>query len=161
MGIVGTVDSAYKALRAGALEIDGAAIPAAVQIALDSGAPVVLSMIGPSGDVRRRSVCKRAVKNASMQRGRRRCGAMGEERHEAQARAAEYASGCGGRSIEAREKRFDGERRGLDDRRLAERGARPVEPRARALAVQTVAAHGLEPGHWQVREVAGEEGLGR
>ncbi len=55
---------------------------------------------------------------------------MGDEGHKAQARAAEYASGCGGRSIEAREERFDGERRGFDHGRLAERGARLIEPRA-------------------------------
>jgi hypothetical protein len=160
MGIVGTVDSAYKALRAAGAAIEGLAMPVAGRIALDSGALAVFSAMGPSAGVRRPAVCRRAAENASMQRGRRRCGTMGEERHEAQARAAAYAGGGGGRSIEAREERLDAERRGRDDGRLAERGARPIEGGARAAPVEAVAAHGLEPRLGQVREVAGEECVG-
>jgi len=87
-------------------------------------------------------------------------GPLGDEGHEAQARAAEHASGCGGGSIEAREEILDGERRGLDHGRLAERGTRLIEPRARALAVEAIAADRLESRLGQVREVAGEEGVG-
>jgi len=160
MGIVGTVDSAYKAVRAAGAAIEGSAKPAAGRMALDWGAPGVLSALGPSTDTRRPAPSQCAATNASMQRGRRRCGAMGEEGHEAQRRAAAYAGGCGGRSLEAREERFDGERRGLDRGRLAERGTRLIEPRTGAAPVEAVAAHGLEPRRGQVREVAGEEGVG-
>jgi hypothetical protein len=41
MGIVGTVDSAYKAMGAAVLAMDGAAMLVTEQIALDSGAPSV------------------------------------------------------------------------------------------------------------------------
>jgi hypothetical protein len=156
MGIVGTVDSAYKAIVAGIPGMDGAAMLAGAQVALESGTRAAIGSIGRHVDMRRLASSGR---DASMQRGRR-CGAMIDERHEAQACAALCASGRSGGSIEAREERLDGERCGLDDRRLAERGARPIEPGACALAVQAVAAHGLRAGLGQVREVAGEEGLG-
>ena len=159
MGIVGTVDSAYKALRAANPRVDGAARVAAGRIALDTGASAVFSAIRPSAGERRPAVCRRAAGYASVRRGRW-CGAMGDEGHEAQARAAEHASGCGGGSIEAREEILDGERRGLDHGRLAERGTRLIEPRARALAVEAIAADRLESRLGQVREVAGEEGVG-
>jgi len=123
MGIVGTVDSAYKALLAAAPELDDAAMTATGEMALDSGTPVVFDAVGASEGVRRRASCKRAAGNASVQRRRWR-GTMGDERHKAQARAAQCASGGGGRSIEAREEVLDGERRGLEGGRLAERGAR-------------------------------------
>ena len=129
MGIVGTVDSAYKAIGAEDRQIDGVAMPGVGHIALGLGMAEVFDGVGPSAGARRRAWCKRVLKNASMQR-RRRCGAMGEERHEAQARAAQCASGCGGGSIEAREERLNAKRFGFLHGRLAERGARPIEPRA-------------------------------
>ncbi len=87
MGIVGTVDSAYKAIGAENREIDGAAMAGGADIAQEFGTPIVLSIVGPSADVRHPARCKRAAKDASMQRGWW-CRTMGEERYEAQACAA-------------------------------------------------------------------------
>ena len=119
MGIVGTVDSAYKDIKVAMAGGDSATMATAGWIEQESGTLVVCGPIGSSVGVRRPASCARAAKIPSMQRGRR-GRAMGEERHEAQACAALCASGRGGGSIEAREERLDGERCGLDDARLAE-----------------------------------------
>ena len=119
MGIVGTVDSAYKALLAAVPELDDAAMTATGEMALDSGVPVVFAGFGSSAGVRCPAPGTRAMENASMRRGRWRCEAMGEERHETQARAAARAGGCGRGVLEAREEILDGERRGLEGGRLA------------------------------------------
>ena len=158
MGIVGTVDSGYKAERAVIRGVDGVARAVAARMALESGAVVVLGALAPSAGVRGPAPDAPAAGNASVQRGRW-CGAMIDERHEAQARAAAYASVGGGGALEAREERLDGERFGFRHGRLTERGARPVEPRAGAAPVEAVAADRLQPRLGQVGEVAGEEGL--
>ena len=157
MGIVGTVDSAYKAIGVEIPGIDGAAMAAAAEIALESGTLAEISPIWPSAGVRRPASCRHAPQDSSMQRGRWRCGSMGDERHEAQVGAAARAAVCGRGALEAREKLLDGERLGLNDGRLAERGACLIQSRTGALAVQAVAAHRLQSGLGQVREIAGEE----
>ena len=66
MGIVGTVDSAYKALGAAGAAIEGSAMLVAGRMALDSGAPGVLSVLGPGTATRRPAPGERAAQNGSM-----------------------------------------------------------------------------------------------
>ena len=69
-GIVGTVDSAYKAERAVIAGVDSLAMAVAARIALESGAVVVFGTLGPSAGVRGPAPGPRTAGNASVRRGR-------------------------------------------------------------------------------------------